>query len=110
MILKAAAQPALILNPPRDGATPTELEADDGLLTGSEVTQLDLDCPDSDAGVTLTVRGSIAPSRCAQWILGASLSRARGAERLQVPPASIGDALSEFDSGPPTQVPQLVNI
>jgi CHAT domain-containing protein/tetratricopeptide (TPR) repeat protein len=42
-ILKAKAEPALILNPPKDGATQTELEEDDGLLTASEVAQLDLD-------------------------------------------------------------------
>jgi len=42
-ILKARAEPALILNPPRYGATAPELEEDDGLLTASEVAQLDLD-------------------------------------------------------------------
>jgi CHAT domain-containing protein/tetratricopeptide (TPR) repeat protein len=42
-ILKAKAEPALILNPPRDGATPAELEEDNGLLTASEVAQLNLD-------------------------------------------------------------------
>jgi CHAT domain-containing protein len=42
-ILKAKAEPALILTPPKDGATPAELEEDDGLLTASEVAQLQLD-------------------------------------------------------------------
>ena len=42
-ILKAKAEPALLLNPPNDGATPAELEEDDGLLTASEVAQLELD-------------------------------------------------------------------
>jgi CHAT domain-containing protein len=42
-ILKAKAEPALLLNPPEDGATPDQLEEDDGLLTASEVAQLDLD-------------------------------------------------------------------
>jgi len=42
-ILKAKAEPALILNPPRQGATTAELDEDDGLLTASEVAQLDLD-------------------------------------------------------------------
>jgi CHAT domain-containing protein len=42
-ILKARAEPALILTPPEDGATAAELEEDDGLLTASEVAQLDLD-------------------------------------------------------------------
>jgi CHAT domain-containing protein len=42
-ILKAKAEPALILTPPRDGASATGLEEDDGLLTGSEVAQLELD-------------------------------------------------------------------
>jgi CHAT domain len=42
-ILKARAEPALILTPPKDGTSAAELEEDDGLLTASEVTQLDLD-------------------------------------------------------------------
>jgi CHAT domain-containing protein len=42
-ILKVKAEPALILNPPKDGATPAQLAEDDGLLTASEVAQLDLD-------------------------------------------------------------------
>jgi CHAT domain-containing protein/tetratricopeptide (TPR) repeat protein len=42
-ILKAKAEPALILTPPKDGATIAELEQDDGLLTASEVGQLELD-------------------------------------------------------------------
>jgi CHAT domain-containing protein len=42
-ILKAKAEPALLLNPPEDGATPDQLEEDDGLLTASEVARLDLD-------------------------------------------------------------------
>jgi len=42
-ILNAKAEPALILNPPRHAATPAELDEDDGLLTASEVAQLDLD-------------------------------------------------------------------
>jgi CHAT domain-containing protein len=42
-ILKARAEPALILNPPKDGTTREQLEEDDGLLTSSEVAQLDLD-------------------------------------------------------------------
>ena len=42
-ILKAKAEPALVLTPPKDGATPAELEQDDGLLTASEVAQLNLD-------------------------------------------------------------------
>jgi CHAT domain-containing protein len=42
-ILKAKAEPGLILTPPKDGATPAEREEDDGLLTASEVAQLNLD-------------------------------------------------------------------
>jgi CHAT domain-containing protein len=42
-ILKTKAEPGLILTPPKDGATPAELEEDDGLLTASEVAQLTLD-------------------------------------------------------------------
>jgi CHAT domain len=42
-ILKAKAEPALILTPPDDGKTAAELEEDDGLLTASEVAQLELD-------------------------------------------------------------------
>jgi CHAT domain-containing protein/tetratricopeptide (TPR) repeat protein len=42
-ILNTKAEPALILNPPKDGATPAELEEDNGLLTASEVAQLHLD-------------------------------------------------------------------
>jgi CHAT domain-containing protein len=42
-ILKTKAEPALILTPPKDGATVAELEEDDGLLTASEVAQLELD-------------------------------------------------------------------
>ena len=42
-ILKAKAEPALILTPPKEGATAAELEEDDGLLTASEVAQLELD-------------------------------------------------------------------
>ena len=42
-ILKAKAKPALILTPPKDGATAAEPEEDDGLLTASEVAQLELD-------------------------------------------------------------------
>jgi CHAT domain-containing protein len=42
-ILKAKAEPALILTPPKDGTTGAELEEDDGLLTASEVAQLELD-------------------------------------------------------------------
>ena len=42
-ILKAKAEPALILNPPNGVATPAELAEDDGLLTASEVAQLELD-------------------------------------------------------------------
>ena len=42
-ILKTKAEPALILTPPKDGATLAELEVDNGLLTASEVTQLNLD-------------------------------------------------------------------
>jgi len=42
-ILKAKAEPALILTPPKDGTPASELEDDDGLLTASEVAQLDLD-------------------------------------------------------------------
>ena len=42
-ILNAKAEPALMLTPPKDGATPAELEQDDGLLTASEVAQLELD-------------------------------------------------------------------
>ena len=43
MILKAKAEPALVLTPPKDGASAAELEQDDGLLTASEVAQLHLD-------------------------------------------------------------------
>ena len=39
----AKAEPALVLTPPRAGTTPLELEEDDGLLTASEVAQLELD-------------------------------------------------------------------
>jgi CHAT domain-containing protein/tetratricopeptide (TPR) repeat protein len=42
-ILKAKAEPALILTPPKDGATREQLEEDDGLLAASEVAQLELD-------------------------------------------------------------------
>ena len=42
-ILKARAEPALILSPPKDGATREQLEEDNGLLTASEVAQLELD-------------------------------------------------------------------
>ena len=42
-ILKAKAEPALMLTPPKDGASAAELEEDDGLLTASEVAQLELD-------------------------------------------------------------------
>ena len=42
-ILKAKAEPALVLTPPKDGASAAELERDDGLLTASEVAQLQLD-------------------------------------------------------------------
>jgi CHAT domain-containing protein len=43
VILKAKAEPALILTPPEDGTPAAELEEDDGLLTASEVAQLELD-------------------------------------------------------------------
>jgi CHAT domain-containing protein/tetratricopeptide (TPR) repeat protein len=43
VILKAKAEPALILTPPGDGATLAALEEDNGLLTASEVAQLELD-------------------------------------------------------------------
>jgi CHAT domain-containing protein len=42
-ILKAKAEPALILTPPKDRTTSAQLEEDDGLLTASEVAQLELD-------------------------------------------------------------------
>ena len=42
-ILKARAEPALILTPPQDDDTAAELEEDNGLLTASEVAQLELD-------------------------------------------------------------------
>jgi CHAT domain-containing protein len=42
-ILKAKAEPALILTPPEDGRTAVELEENDGLLTASEVAKLELD-------------------------------------------------------------------
>jgi CHAT domain-containing protein/tetratricopeptide (TPR) repeat protein len=42
-ILKAKAEPALILTPPGDGTTAADLEEDDGVLTASEVAQLKLD-------------------------------------------------------------------
>jgi CHAT domain-containing protein/Tfp pilus assembly protein PilF len=42
-ILRAKAEPALLLNPPADGRSAADLEMDDGLLTASEVAQLDLD-------------------------------------------------------------------
>jgi CHAT domain-containing protein len=42
-ILNAKAEPALILTPPKDGTTAAEIEEDDGLLTASEVAQLELD-------------------------------------------------------------------
>ena len=42
-ILKAKAEPALLLSPPKDAATPAALEEDDGLLAASEVAQLELD-------------------------------------------------------------------
>jgi CHAT domain-containing protein len=42
-ILKARAEPALILTPPKDGTPANELQEDDGLLTASEVAQLELD-------------------------------------------------------------------
>jgi CHAT domain-containing protein len=40
---KAEPEPALILTPPKDGTPASELEEDDGLLTASEVAQLELD-------------------------------------------------------------------
>ena len=43
LILKAKAEPALILTPPKDDTPVGELEEDDGLLTASEVAQLELD-------------------------------------------------------------------
>jgi CHAT domain-containing protein len=42
-ILKAKAEPALILTPPKDGTAVSDLEEDDGLLTASEAAQLELD-------------------------------------------------------------------
>jgi CHAT domain-containing protein/Tfp pilus assembly protein PilF len=42
-ILKGKAEPGLIFTPPKDGMPASELEEDDGLLTASEVAQLDLD-------------------------------------------------------------------
>jgi len=42
-VLGAKAEPALLLTPPPDGATASDLEEDDGLLTASEVAQLKLD-------------------------------------------------------------------
>ena len=42
-ILKAKAEPALLLSPPMDGTNAHELEHDDGLLTASEVAGLELD-------------------------------------------------------------------
>ena len=42
-ILNAKAEPALILTPPRTARPAGELEEDDGLLTASEVAQLELD-------------------------------------------------------------------
>jgi hypothetical protein len=42
-ILKARAEPALILTPPAADTTAAELEEDDGMLTASEVAQLELD-------------------------------------------------------------------
>ena len=42
-ILNAKAEPALLLTPPQDGTPASELEEDDGLLTASEVAQLELD-------------------------------------------------------------------
>jgi CHAT domain-containing protein len=42
-ILKAKAEPALILSPPGNGAAAAELEEDNGLLTASEVAKLGLD-------------------------------------------------------------------
>jgi D-alanyl-D-alanine dipeptidase/CHAT domain-containing protein/Tfp pilus assembly protein PilF len=41
--LNGAPEPSLVLTPPRDGTSPAELQEDDGLLTASEVAQLDLD-------------------------------------------------------------------
>jgi hypothetical protein len=42
-ILKAKAEPALILTPPKDGTPASELDEDDDLLAASEVSQLELD-------------------------------------------------------------------
>lgn len=42
-ILRAKAEPALVLTPPKEGTSGAELERDDGLLTASEVAQLQLD-------------------------------------------------------------------
>jgi CHAT domain-containing protein len=42
-ILKTKAEPALILTPPNDGTPDAALAEDDGLLTASEVAQLELD-------------------------------------------------------------------
>ena len=41
--LRGLAQPALVLTPPKDGATGAELAEDDGLLTASEIADLKLD-------------------------------------------------------------------
>ena len=42
-IMKAKAEPARLLAPPKDGTPAKQLAEDDGLLTASEVAQLDLD-------------------------------------------------------------------
>jgi CHAT domain-containing protein len=42
-ILNGKAEPALVLTPPQDGLPSAALEEDDGVLTASEVGQLDLD-------------------------------------------------------------------
>jgi CHAT domain-containing protein/Tfp pilus assembly protein PilF len=42
-ILKTKAEPALILTPPKEGASAAELEEDDGLLAASDVARLELD-------------------------------------------------------------------
>ena len=65
-LLKAKAEPALILTPPKDCATIAELEEDDGLLTASEVGQLELDADWVVLSACNTAAGDVAMPRPSQ--------------------------------------------
>lgn len=65
-ILKARAEPSLILTPPPDGRTAAELEDDNGLLTASEVAQLELDA--DWVVLTLIKNGQPFEAHPALWV------------------------------------------